>query len=133
MPGIIIDTTLLIAAERGKFDLQAFFRAHSHARFSVSAVTIAELWHGVERIDPAFRASKEAKVRALLERITILDLTEEIALLYAKIWANLAREGKLIGTHDMMIAATCLHHGHAVATLNAKHFGMVRGLQLISV
>jgi len=132
MNGIIIDTTLLVAAERGKFDLPAFFQANIDTPFAVSAVTVAELWHGVERIELSGKPAKAATAMALLSDVEIFDYTEETALIHARVWAELKASGKPIGAHDMIIAATCLEHGYAIATMNIKHFSKVRGLALIS-
>lgn len=33
---------------------------------------------------------------------------------------------------DLLIAATALHHGYSLATLNEKHFGSIDGLNLIT-
>ena len=131
MNGIIIDTSLLIAAERGKYDMPAFFQAHAGTQFAASAVTVSELWHGVERAQPSQKAVKAATVSSLLEPINIYDFTEEIAHTHAQLWAALEKAGERIGAHDMIIAATCLHHGYALATLNTKEFKRIRGLTLL--
>jgi predicted nucleic acid-binding protein len=39
----------------------------------------------------------------------------------------------MIGAHDLQIAATAIHHGHAVVTLNQQEFGRVPGIQLVDV
>ena len=41
--------------------------------------------------------------------------------------------GSVIGPHDLQIAATAIHHGHTVATLNQKEFARVPGIQLVDV
>jgi len=132
MSGIIIDTSLFVAAERGKFDLQAFFQECVETPLAISAITVSEFWHGVERAPPEYKSAKAETVRGLMERVEIFDFTEETALIHARIWAELEASGKPIGAHDMIIAATCLEHDYAVATLNTKHFSRVGGLELIS-
>jgi hypothetical protein len=49
---------------------------------------------------------------------------------HARIWAQLAAAGTLIGAHDMQIAATALVAGSSVATLNVGEFTRVPGLPL---
>jgi len=39
--------------------------------------------------------------------------------------------GNRIGYYDMIVAATALERGSAVATFNTKHFGQIRGLKMI--
>ena len=52
---------------------------------------------------------------------------------YARIWAELESQGSMIGPHDLQIAATAIHRGHGIATLNQKEFARVSGLQLVDV
>lgn len=37
----------------------------------------------------------------------------------------------MIGPYDLLIAATALHYGHAVATLNVAEFLRVKGLRIV--
>jgi predicted nucleic acid-binding protein len=46
--GIICDTSVLIAAEKRRFDLAAFLRAHPDDEFWLAAITASELLHGVD-------------------------------------------------------------------------------------
>ncbi|MDR1010586.1 MAG: PIN domain-containing protein [Opitutaceae bacterium] len=131
MNGILIDTTLLVAYERGRFDLTAFFKAHPDTPFAMSAVTVSELWHGVERADAARKKVRTAAVETLLDIIEILDFTEDIAREHAHIWATLEKAGERIGAHDMMIAATATTYGYALATFNTKEFKRVPGLSIL--
>jgi tRNA(fMet)-specific endonuclease VapC len=41
--------------------------------------------------------------------------------------------GKMIGAHDLLIAATALAQGHAVLTQNAKDFKRVPGLTVLTL
>ena len=52
---------------------------------------------------------------------------------HAELWAGLARDGAMIGAHDLMIGATALAHGYALATLNARDFRRIPGLRLVAV
>lgn len=46
---IILDADVIIRGERGTFDLTQWFAAHPQDKFEIAAITVAELWHGVER------------------------------------------------------------------------------------
>jgi predicted nucleic acid-binding protein len=37
----------------------------------------------------------------------------------------------MIGYHDLIVAATALERGSAVATFNVRHFSVVKGLKVI--
>jgi predicted nucleic acid-binding protein len=43
----------------------------------------------------------------------------------------LESSGKMIGFYDLIVAATALERGCAVATFNQRHFAQVPGWQLI--
>lgn len=52
--------------------------------------------------------------------------------MHADIWAQLSAEGRVIGAHDLWIAATGLAHGLGVATRTGADFARVPGLRLLS-
>ena len=128
---IVLDTDVLIEEERGLFDLKGWTSSLRDERFQVAAITIAELWHGVERANATYRAEREAYVRTLLNSVAILPYTEATAFEHARIWAELESSGNMIGYYDLVIAATAAQHGSAVATFNERHFSKVRGLKVI--
>jgi tRNA(fMet)-specific endonuclease VapC len=131
---VILDSSVLIADERGRFALQDFFAAHSSESFHLAAITVSELWHGVERAAPATRRqARETHVRQHLAHLNVLGFDAEVARRHAAVWAALETRGALIGSHDLQIAATALHHGHPLLTLNAKEFQRVGSLQLVDV
>lgn len=46
---IILDADVIIRGERGTFDLKRWVATQANESFEVAAITVAELWHGVER------------------------------------------------------------------------------------
>lgn len=46
---MILDSSILIAKERGRFALDEFLAAHPDQECFLAAVTVSELWHGVGR------------------------------------------------------------------------------------
>jgi tRNA(fMet)-specific endonuclease VapC len=56
--GVILDSSVLIAAERRRFDLIGFLSAHSTDAIFITAVTASELLHGCERSDDPLRAGE---------------------------------------------------------------------------
>jgi len=86
----------------------------------------------VERANTAERRTKrKAFVDQVESRYPLLSFGRSEALEYAKLWAELATGGTLIGTHDQMIAAIARTHGHRVATLNLADFNRVPELAVI--
>jgi hypothetical protein len=46
---MILDADVIIGGERRVFDLAAWVASRSKDLFEVAPITVAELWHGVER------------------------------------------------------------------------------------
>ena len=130
---IIVDADVIIRGERGTFDLKSWLLARSGERVEIAAITVAELWHGVERADAAHRSKRERYVRSAVETMSIIPYTESTALEHARIWAALEAPGRMIGDYDLIVAATALERGSAVATFNERHFSSVSGLKIINL
>src|ERR1700691_3509796 len=128
---IVIDTDVIIRGERGIFDLAAWLETHPTARGETPAITIAELWHGVERSSGTHRLKRERYLRDICAGLPVIPYTEAIALAHARIWAILESSGEMIGSYDLIVAATALEGRSAVATFNQRHFARVRGLKVI--
>lgn len=132
--GVIVDTALLVAAERGAVRIEAFLSSLGSEPVGIAAITASELLHGCHRAaDAGTRARRAAFVDALLDVIPILPFGLPEARRHAEVWADLLREGSMIGPHDLLIGATALAQGHAVATLNTREFTRIKGLRLIAI
>jgi len=94
---------------------------------SVSVITAAELRFGAEK---AARPKLAELVEAYLDRLAILDWTNEVTRHYARIRADLERSGKPIGNMDLLIASHAVSQGMTVITNNLKHFSKVPGLKV---
>jgi tRNA(fMet)-specific endonuclease VapC len=102
----LIDSSVLIAAERGKLDLPSLFAAHGDEPLAVAAITASEPLHGIYRADhPARRAKRESFVEQLLVHLPVVAFDVIAARIHAKLWAQLLRKGKMIGQHDLIIGA----------------------------
>jgi len=132
--GVVIDTSVLIAAERGVFDLPGFLTSLGDTPIALSAVTASELLHGVHRARSASaRAQRAQYVESILANIPVLPFGLKEARVHASLWANLAATGQLIGAHDMLIAATALAMNSKIATLNRDKFRRVTKLSMASI
>jgi len=130
--GLILDTSILIADERGKFDMPGFLRQVASPQPIISAITAAELLHGVQRaLDPARRARRQQHVEQILASVFVQTFDLDQARCHARIWADLEQRGQMIGPHDLQIAAAALALGHDLATLNTGEFQRVTGLRVV--
>ena len=126
----LIDTSVLIAVERGQIDLNALMTPNDE--IAIAAITASELLHGVHRASTArLSAVREAFVEGLLARIPVLPFDLLTARLHARIWAELASEGIVVGAHDLLIAATALVSGATLATRDTRSFPRIPGLKFV--
>ena len=128
---IILDADVCIRGEKGAFDLKAWFASQPDEQFEIAAITVAELWHGVERADATHKAPRQRYLEALLSLLPIIPYMEETALHHARIWAQVEAVGKMVGYYDLVVAATALERGSTVATFNRRHFEVIPGLKVI--
>ena len=128
---IIIDADVIIRGEKGTFDLKGWLASRPVEEFEIAAITVAELWHGVERAAGARRAARQHYLQTISSLLPIIPYTEQTAYEHARIWAQLETAGKMIGYYDLIVAATAMERGSEVATFNKRHFALVTGLKVI--
>jgi tRNA(fMet)-specific endonuclease VapC len=128
---VLIDTSILIAYERGQLDVAARVANRENEEVFLSVISASELLHGTHRaVDPAVRARRMAFVEAVLARFPVLDIDLETARAHAALWSNLAQHGEMIGVHDSWIAATCIARDLTLVTANIREFNRVPGLRI---
>lgn len=131
--GVLIDSSVLIEAERGRLDLAACVRERPGEEAFISAVSVSEILFGVHRAtDPAVRNRRTAVAEALMARFEVLGIDAAVARVHAQLKADLAARGTPVGPHDLWLAATCLLHGLTMVTGNLREFRRVPGLAVES-
>jgi tRNA(fMet)-specific endonuclease VapC len=128
---LIVDADVIIAGEKGAFGFESWLKAQAE-KIELAAVTVAKLWHGVERASTASRAARERYLTAIVRALPVVPYTERTAYAHARIWAELKAGGKMIEPYDLIVAATALERGNAVVTFNVAHFRRIRGLRVIA-
>ena len=130
--GLMLDTNVFIHAERSG-GLPEFSRWEHYGDVYISAITASELLVGVHyAANDAQRTRRSAFVEAVLARVPVLSFETEEARIHAGLFAALAKQGKMIGAHDLIIAATAIAHNCAVLTENIREFAKVPGLEAIA-
>jgi tRNA(fMet)-specific endonuclease VapC len=126
---LILDTSVLVAAERGALDIGARFLGLASEPFAIAAITASELLHGLERgRDGRQRARRAAFIDWVLGSVRVHPFGLEEARVHARIRATLAASGATIGAHDLLIAATAIARGDRLVTRDVRGFGRVPGL-----
>ncbi|WP_169981572.1 PIN domain-containing protein [Microbispora sp. H10836] len=115
---LILDTGVLIAAERGRAEVDSVIGDADDV--AVAAITIAELLVGVELADPVRRPARQAFVDQVLALIPVEEYTTDIARVHARLMAHVRREGKTRGAYDLLIAATAAATARTVVTMDSS-------------
>jgi tRNA(fMet)-specific endonuclease VapC len=130
--GTVIDSSVLIAAERGALDLTTIADVAADDEVVISAITASELLHGVHRLRGAVpRARTERLVESVLATLTVVPFDLLIARAHAILSADLRSRGTAVGAHDLIIAATAVALGFAVATRDRRSFPKISGLRVL--
>ncbi len=130
--GVIFDTSVLIGLERTSSGLDKIILGREEEPFGISAITVSELLHGVHRADSERRRIiRAAFVEKIVEVFSVFPFDLGGARIYAELWANLAKRGKAVGAHDLIIAATCISLGFSLATLDLRDYRLVEGLDIV--
>lgn len=127
----MIDADVIIGGEKGTFDLRRWLASKPNDDFEIAAITVAELWHGVERARGSHRLRRQQYLERVIATLPVISYTHRTAYEHARIWAEADARGKMIGYYDLIVAATALERGSQVATFNSRHFAQIAGLNIL--
>ena len=135
--GLILDSSVIIAAERKRQTVEQLLtsvgQAFGEVEIAISAVTLAELVHGVARANtPEIRAARRAFIDELKKHVPLHPVTDGTAEIAGQISGEQAAKGITLPADDLLIGASAIEQGYAVATLNIRHFEKIPGLQIVS-
>ena len=128
----LVDSSVLIAGERGDLDLGRFVEQHGKTDLALAAISASELLHGLHRLRASARKIRaEAWVEAILAELPVLPFDLACARAHARLGAEMARKGITIGAHDLMIGASALARGYSVLTKDRRSFPRIPDLEVI--
>jgi tRNA(fMet)-specific endonuclease VapC len=136
--GIILDSSVVVAAERRGYTVEQLLREvvskAGDQEAALSAVGLTELVHGVHRAPtPKVRLRREAFISELLRDLEVYPYTEETAMLAGRLNGEQQSRGITIPFVDLLIGATALSLGYSVMTVNLRHFRLVPGLSVLEL
>ena len=136
--GIILDSSVIIAAERKRQTVEDLLtsveQAFGEVEIAISAVTLAELVHGVARANtPEIRRARRSFIDELKRHVPVHPITDSTAEIAGQISGEQAAKGITLPADDLLIGASAIEQGYAVATLNTRHFQRIPGLHLRSL
>lgn len=127
----LLDTNILSELVRKKPNpnLMEALRRRPPEALATSCICVMELRHGAARSRNPHALWRRIE-QDILERVAILAVTTEDALLAGDLQAQLWSLGKPIETEDLLIGASALSRGFAVVTHNVSHFRRLPGLRV---
>jgi len=130
--GTLIDTSVLVAAQRDQIDLSRVAASQPAEPVAIPAICAAELLHGPYRLRHAVAPSRaEQRVEQLIASFPVIAFDLDMARVHAQLGAELAEKGTLVGTHDLLIAATAVWLDYRIATHDLRSFPKIRGLDVV--
>ena len=104
------------------------FRTLEPSEVGISSITVAELEYGV------YKSQRQEQNRAALSQflspLTIVPFGQTATQTYGQIRAELERQGIVIGSMDMLIAAQAISLGLTLVTNNVRELSRIPGLVL---
>lgn len=136
--GILLDSTVLIAAERAGQNphtvIEDLHQNLGDTEATLSIITLVELAHGIARADSRARQiAREHFINELPNEISVEPITVSIAFRAGKIDGEMQAKGLSIPLADLLIGSTALELGYAVVTHNIRHFQMIPNLAVQQV
>ena len=123
----LLDTNLCIRVLRDRPQgLRERFNAEALS-LSISSVVLYELLFGAAKLARA--VENRNAVEAFAARVEVLDFDADAAAHAGEIRAELERQGRSIGSYDLLIAGHARSRGLVVVTGNLGEFQRVDGLR----
>ena len=126
---LILETTYLIDLER---ELRrgppgvavALLEREADSPLYVTFTSAGELAAGAS-------LSERARWEEFLSPFRVLPVTSDVCWRYGEIYRYLQRNGMLIGSNDLWIAATAVANEMSLVTRNQLHFSRVPGIEVV--
>ena len=127
MKKILIDTNAYAAFKKNETDAVNTFKTVEY--IGVNIIVLGELFSGFMGGTREARNTKELDQFLDSPRVHLVQVDEETAEFYARVYWDLKRKGKPIPTNDLWVAASAMRHGLALFTYD-EHFDNIDGLIL---
>lgn len=128
---VIVDTSVFITMERRGRELAPLLVSQGDEPMGLAPITVSELLAGAFLADSSERRRQRvAFVEEIVDEVPLLPFDLVVAETHARLWAQLRETGRLIGAHDLFIAATAVAHDYAVLTEDVRDVQRVPGLHV---
>jgi tRNA(fMet)-specific endonuclease VapC len=125
---LVVDTSVLVAAERAEQPVERLLAPG--IELAISVITLMQVQRGVERSVGARQRQRREAFLAEVGTLEVLPVDADVALVGARVWADLERRGMRIPGFDLLVAATALSNERPLLTADARRFSRVEGLDV---
>ncbi len=131
--GVIVDTSVWIAVERGRITPEQVVDAVDNDAVYLTPPVLAELEYGVLRAETEAQRNRRFSAVSRIKRSPSLLMDTETGTIFGRLAEYLDRHGRPAKhrVQDLWIAALALQNGYRVLTLNQKDFEDIPGLDLV--
>lgn len=120
---MILDTNALSVLADGDLEIATLIRRHDF--IAIPVVVLGEYRYGIKR--SRHRLEYENWLAQQIERVEILPITQETAVIYAEIRHSLKIAGRPMPSNEVWIAALAREHQLPIASQD-RHFDSVAGV-----
>jgi len=125
---LLLDTSVLVAAEHGTLDLDALIADEDEP--AIAAITLAELGVGVALATGRRRTIRRAFLDDVLATLPVIDYGVDVAAAHTALLVAVRQAGRPRGAHDLIIAATARATHRTVVTTDRPGFDDLPGVRL---
>ena len=130
MKRILIDTNIYAAFKRNVPIAVEVLRRVEY--IGINTIVLGEILGGFKGGNKEAENKKELNQFLDSQRVYILEIDEETAEFYAKIYWDLKKKGNPVPTNDIWVAASAMRHGLSLFTYD-EHFNNINGLILQNI
>jgi len=124
---IVVDTDVVIDFFNGVFPgAEIMSKLISSQEVALTSISVFELYAGIEG------KRRLSQIETLIQGVTILPLDVIEAVIAGRIYTQLKSKGQLVGTHDILIAATCVANRIPLYTKNVAHFSKIEDILILT-
>jgi predicted nucleic acid-binding protein len=134
--GLVLDSSVIVFTERQELSVSMLLnklqKQHGATDIVMSAVSVAELEHGIHRAQSSQQASKRRHyLDTVFAAIPAEPFTRDMGQIVGQVDAEARKQGRVIPFSDLLIGATALHFGFGLVTHNDRHFRMIPNLNVL--
>ncbi|PUA27532.1 MAG: hypothetical protein B0W54_13275 [Cellvibrio sp. 79] len=125
----MLDTNTCIYVLKNRSDkLRHKFKAIKN--LCISSISYGELCYGIENGEASLRTERYEELQLFTQRLTVESWDDEAGFHYGLLRADQKRQGSIIGSNDLLIAAHARSLSAVLVTNNTREFARIADLTL---